>query len=732
VGRDRRHHRGRVRAAAAAGLVISGSLTNALRAAGVAFPNPFGVFPRHGWYSDVIGAMALVALAAAVLALVSVFMRRRRASAELRQQLAWLAYVGVLTGLFALLSTVYSLVTGGGDSWVGTVLFVLLYGTPVFGIPLACAVAVLRYQLYDLDIVVKKTVVAAVVAAVFTAVDVLVVVVVGAATGQPGGNPLTFVAAVLAAVLLQPVRTRAGRLADRLVYGTRATPYEVLSEFSEHMAGTYSAEDVLPRMARMLAEATGAQRAEVWLRTSGREHLEAAWPSPNGPAPAQPGPAPAQAVLPPAVAAETPAASAGPGARAFVVEHQGERLGALRITLQLARQMMADSPDEAAGLLAQTEQAAQDALEDLRDLARGIYPPLLADLGLPAALEAQANKAPLPVTVQAPGVGRYAQDVEAALYFCVLEALQDVAKYAHASAACVTLGYDGYCLAFAVTDDGGGFDQSAAPAGSGVQGMADRLAALGGTLRVSSAPGHGTEVTGRVPTVPRLSSRRRNSPAGPLPAGRWVAEAELHLAERDPVAGPHQEAGTNLPPVRTGPVGRAEVGEHPVVADAPQFGVAPRHRHVGQRQVGVAGAADREHRPEPAARQHQARKAHGPPRGAQPPGEPIPRRRCPVAQAEAAPGRLQVAQQAGELPRVPRLQREVQPVQEGVMRQAAVGGPFPEHFDHFVAVRVGHPERRPLRVQGRHIKTITPVCVTPPELRFRDHWTFPRMGDAIS
>jgi signal transduction histidine kinase len=256
--------------------------------------------------------------------------------------------------------------------------------------------------------------------------------------------------------------------------------------------------------------------------------------------------------------------------------HDGaqQQLVALRITLQLARQMVADSPDEAAGLLAQTEQAAQDALEELRDLARGIYPPLLADLGLPAALEAQANKAPLPVTVQAPGVGRYAQDVEAAVYFCVLEALQNVAKYAHASVACVTLGYDGHGLAFAVTDDGRGFDQSAAPAGSGVQGMADRLAALGGTLRVSSAPGHGTEVTGRVPATPRLSSLRRDPP-GSLPAGRRVAEAELHLAERDPVAGPYQEAGANLPPVRTGPVGRAEVGEHPVVADAPQFGVAP-------------------------------------------------------------------------------------------------------------------------------------------------------------
>jgi Histidine kinase-, DNA gyrase B-, and HSP90-like ATPase len=230
--------------------------------------------------------------------------------------------------------------------------------------------------------------------------------------------------------------------------------------------------------------------------------------------------------------------------------------------------MVADSPDEAAGLLAQTEQAAQDALDELRDLARGIYPPLLADLGLPAALEAQANKAPLPVTVQAPGIGRYAQDVEAAVYFCVLEALQNVAKYAHASAACVTLGYGGHCLAFAVTDDGRGFDQSAAPAGSGVQGMADRLAALGGTLRVSSAPGHGTEVTGRVPTTPRLSSWRRDArPAryGPVggsqrrnsswpnvtrsPARTRKPEPTFHPLARVPLVEP-RSASTHSSPIR--------------------------------------------------------------------------------------------------------------------------------------------------------------------------------------
>ena len=131
--------------------------------------------------------------------------------------------------------------------------------TPMVGIPLACAVAVLKYRLYDLDVVVKKTVVAGLVAAAFTVIYALVVAGAGAVTGHPGSSALTFAAAALAAVALQPVRARAGLLADRLVYGRRASPYEVLSEFAGRIAGTYSTEEVLPPMARMLTEATGAR-----------------------------------------------------------------------------------------------------------------------------------------------------------------------------------------------------------------------------------------------------------------------------------------------------------------------------------------------------------------------------------------------------------------------------------------------------------------------------------------
>ena len=146
---------------------------------------------------------------------------------------------------------------------------------------------------------------------------------------------------------------------------------------------------------------------------------------------------------------------------------------------------------------------ANDALENLRDLARGIYPPLLADQGLAAALEAQARRSPVPVIVESDGIGRYPQEMESAAYFCVLEALNNVAKYAGASRAQIRLSEQDGRLIFEVVDDGLGFDLAATAYGTGLQGMADRLDAIGGTLEVRSERGAGTNVAGRIPVAER-------------------------------------------------------------------------------------------------------------------------------------------------------------------------------------------------------------------------------------
>ena len=163
-------------------------------------------------------------------------------------------------------------------------------------------------------------------------------------------------------------------------------------------------------------------------------------------------------------------------------------------------------------LLTQLQSDTHDALEDLRDLARGIYPPLLADKGLPAALEAQARKSTLPVTVEPDGVGRYAQEIEATVYFCVLEAMQNIAKYARADTVTIWLAERAGRLAFEVSDDGVGFEPDGRRGGTGLQGMADRLDSIGGELRIRSAPGEGTTVMGSVPIV-----RTGRSTSGPTP-----------------------------------------------------------------------------------------------------------------------------------------------------------------------------------------------------------------------
>jgi signal transduction histidine kinase len=181
--------------------------------------------------------------------------------------------------------------------------------------------------------------------------------------------------------------------------------------------------------------------------------------------------------------------------------HDGaqQQLVALTVKLRLLEQLAEQDPARARAMAAEIQTDTTVALDDLRDLARGIYPPLLADKGLPAALSAQARKSPVPATIDAVEIGRHPQDVEAAIYFSCLEALQNVAKYADASQVSISLVRRDGRLSFAVADDGVGFDPISTPRGSGLQGIADRLDALGGTFEIVSAVGEGTVLNGSVP-----------------------------------------------------------------------------------------------------------------------------------------------------------------------------------------------------------------------------------------
>jgi signal transduction histidine kinase len=182
--------------------------------------------------------------------------------------------------------------------------------------------------------------------------------------------------------------------------------------------------------------------------------------------------------------------------------HDGARqnLVALRVKLGLVEVLATRDAGKSRALLSELAADADEALETLRSLARGIYPPLLADRGLQAALSSQARKATLPVGVEADGLDRYPQEIEAAVYFCCLEALQNVQKYAEAQSAVLKVASTDGVLTFEVTDDGKGFDVAAAKRGAGLTNMTDRMDALGGSIEMSSTPGRGTRIHGSLPT----------------------------------------------------------------------------------------------------------------------------------------------------------------------------------------------------------------------------------------
>ena len=183
--------------------------------------------------------------------------------------------------------------------------------------------------------------------------------------------------------------------------------------------------------------------------------------------------------------------------------HDGaqQHLVALAVKVGLVKTLLESDPDTATHMMNQLRGDVQAALDELRELAHGIYPPLLRDRGLGEALLNAANRSPLSTTVSADGVQRHDTDIEAAVYFCCLEAMQNAGKYAGEGAKlCVEVGTDhNGVLWFEVRDDGAGFDPATADHGDGFVNMRDRLGAFGGTLEVTSSPGAGAAVRGVVP-----------------------------------------------------------------------------------------------------------------------------------------------------------------------------------------------------------------------------------------
>jgi signal transduction histidine kinase len=196
--------------------------------------------------------------------------------------------------------------------------------------------------------------------------------------------------------------------------------------------------------------------------------------------------------------------------------HDGaqQRLVALRIKLELAAERIDGRDHRSAQVIRELGGEVDLALDEIRSLARGIYPSPLADRGLAEALRSAALQAALPATVLATTTrDRYQREVESAAYFCCLEAMQNAAKHAQRARALVIELTDNGVLQFEVRDDGEGFDPDAVEAGFGLTSMRDRLAAVGGDLLIVSSPGRGTRVVGRIPLdrpLPRVVAPRRS------------------------------------------------------------------------------------------------------------------------------------------------------------------------------------------------------------------------------
>jgi signal transduction histidine kinase len=505
--------------------------------------NPFGI-ESADWMRNV-GDVVMIPFVLGLLgAVASLAIRYRRARGDERQQLKWLLLALSVLAVCFLIGVPYWTLSGEGTSSLDLIENVLVLA--LVAIPAAIGIAILKYRLYDIDLVIKKTVVYVILAVLLFALGAVVAwIAAGLVVAGAGDDAYAYLAAgIVVGVAVWPLRKVATRIADRLVFGRRATPYQVLSEFSGRVAETYAADDVLLRMAQVLGDGVGADAATVWLKAGDGSHPGATWP-PHAVEDRLPDDAievrhqgellGALSVRLPASDPLTPtkerlirdlAGQAGLVLRnATLIEdlkasrqrlvaaqneerrrierniHDGaqQQLVALAVKLRLADSLVGKDEARAHAMLTDLQAETTQALEDLRDLARGIYPPLLADKGLGAALESQARKSPVPVAIETDGIGRYPQETEAAVYFSCLEALQNVAKYAEATGATVRLAQADGTLAFEVSDDGRGFDPAAVRHGTGLQGIADRLAALGGELTVRSAPGDGTTVAGRLP-----------------------------------------------------------------------------------------------------------------------------------------------------------------------------------------------------------------------------------------
>ena len=540
--------------------------------------------------------VAVLSLVAGAIGLVGSNRRYRKAAGLERQRMQWFGWAVAVGAEMTLVALAVRLLAGWPDD-AGAIAT-----AATLPIPVALALGSSKRLIGRVDALLTHTVSLAGLSGVVIGVYLVIVLGLGRAPSD-SERPLlglSMLAAAVAALLYSPARERLAQFSNRLVYGEREAPDQVLKTFGSRLSRAIPLDELLLQVAESLRKTLSLATAEIWMGSEGR--LDRAVSVPDAPV--------SRLVLAPDE--EAVVARAGVSGPAWVkvwmagllrsredcllrvapITHSGHLLGlivavrppngdafkeeeeriltelarqvglalhnvqldsalqstldevrrqaeelqasrarivaasdaarrqiernlhdgaqqhlvALAVNLRLARQVAERDPEAAKDMLEQLSHDLQDAVQELRSLAHGIYPPLLVDRGLPEALSAAGGRSALPTQVVADGIGRYTPEIEAAVYFCCLEAMQNAGKHAGDGATVtVRVWEDAGALLFEVADDGAGFDPSTRSApGAGFVNMGDRVGAIGGTFGVQSAPGRGTRVSGRIP-VPATS-----------------------------------------------------------------------------------------------------------------------------------------------------------------------------------------------------------------------------------
>jgi len=542
--------------------------------------------------TDRVPAVAMVALAtsvALVIGLPSAHQTYQRSTGLARQRLQLVGCaVAVIVEVALVVAALHVLV-----DWPSHAAEVAAAATAL--VPLAMAAGTSPRISRRVDRVLVHTVSATGLTAVVVAVYLVIVIGLGRTPDDTERTllVLSMLAAAIASLAYVPARERLAETANRLVYGERHPPDEVLRTWGSRLSRSIPMDELLLQLAESLRKVLVLRRAEIWTGTPGRLELAVSVPDRTATplllgAEEQPvvtragvtGNAWLEVWLPalledrpPSQLRVAPASHSGELLGLLVIEraadgdhfteeddrvltelarqvglalhnvqldsalqeslenlkranedlrasrarivatgdaerrkiernlHDGaqQHLVALAVNLRLTKDILADDPEAAAEMLDALGDAVKDTIQELRDLAHGIYPPLLMDAGLTEALRAAATRSPLAVSVEAQDVGRYSTEMEAAVYFCCLEALQNAGKHAPDASVTISLREADGTLYFVVSDDGPGFDAATATAGHGYVNMSDRLGAIGGSVVWESAPGEGARISGTIP-----------------------------------------------------------------------------------------------------------------------------------------------------------------------------------------------------------------------------------------